>query len=116
MNRRELLRVALFSHVPVIGFAILWLWKSAAASISCVLGGLCITVPGSVLALTLLLTQLAGRPNPWVVFVGEFLKIIVACILFAVVAKLYADLFWPAMICGIIVGAGSNFILLFIRS
>lgn len=116
MSKCELLRFALLSHIAVVVIAAVWLLGGMAVGISCLLGGLCVTVPASVLAATLLLTQLAGRPSPWFVLAGEFLKIIVTCILFVVVAKLYPDLNWPAMICGIVVGAGSNFLLLFVRS
>ena len=46
---------------------------------------------------------------------GELLKIFVICVLFALTAKFYADLNWPAMLAGIIAGVFGQLISIFIK-
>ena len=49
------------------------------------------------------------------ILLGELLKIFVICVLFALTAKFFTDLNWPAMLAGIIAGVFGQMISIFIK-
>ena len=117
MNREELIRIVTWQYALVGIAAILFgILGGMHGCLSTLSGGLCVAVPNSLFALKLLMAQLSRRQlNPMSVLIGEFLKMIVTCMLFVLVAKLYVDLNWPAMIFGIVVAVCSHFVLLFVK-
>lgn len=117
MNREELIRIVVWQYAFVAIAAILSSFLGGMnGCLSAAAGGLCVAVPNSLFAMKLLLAQLSRRQmNPMGVLIGEFLKMIVTCALFVLVAKLYVGLNWPAMIFGIIVAVCSHFVLLFVK-
>jgi len=114
MNREILIRAILWQYALVgAGIVVTLLGFGANAAISCACGGLCVAVPNSMLALRLIVRQVAKVPgNPVGLLVGEFVKLGATCALFFVTAKYYPGLNWPAMIFGIIVAALSGLSLL----
>ncbi|MCF0252885.1 MAG: ATP synthase subunit I, partial [Duodenibacillus sp.] len=78
-------------------------------------GGACVAVPNTVYAFWLAAWQRSGRSkdHPAAVLGGEFLKMLVACIGFVLVAKFFAGVVWPAMISGIIAAVLSSLFLFF---
>ena len=52
---------------------------------------------------------------PALILLGELLKIFVICVLFALTAKFFTDLNWPAMLAGIIAGVFGQMISIFIK-
>lgn len=117
MNREELIRIVMWQYSLVGVAAVLSSFLGGMnGCLSALSGGLCVAVPNSLFAMKLLMAQLSRRQlNPMSVLIGEFLKMIATCMLFVLVAKLYVDLNWPAMIFGIIVAVCSHFVLLFVK-
>ena len=115
MNREELIRIVVWQYAFVCVVAtVAWLGWSLAAGLSALAGGLCVAVPNSIFALNLIISQMTRKPmRPSGVIVGEFLKMIVICCLFAAVAKFFSGLNWPAMLAGIIVAVFGQFGLIF---
>jgi ATP synthase protein I len=84
------------------------------AMFSTLLGGLCCVVPNALFALRLYANAQKGEgANPMAFFFGEFIKIALTVTLLSVVAWLYRDLNWLALIAGFIVALKSYIILLF---
>ena len=115
MNREELIRIVVWQYAFVcVVAAVAWLGWSLAAGLSALAGGLCVAVPNSIFALNLIISQMTRKPmRPSGVIVGEFLKMIVICCLFAAVAKFFSGLNWPAMLAGIIAAVFGQFGLIF---
>ena len=115
MNREELIRSVVWQFVFVfVAAAVVWLGWGVNAGLSAMAGGLCVAVPNSIFALNLIISQMTRKPmRPSGVIVGEFLKMIVICCLFAAVAKFFSGLNWPAMLAGIIVAVFGQFGLIF---
>ena len=81
---------------------------------SALLGGLCCVVPNALFALRLFSNAQKGEgANPMSFFIGEFIKIVLTVALLGVVAWLYRDLNWLALIFGFIVALKSYILLLF---
>ncbi len=84
------------------------------AMFSAVLGGLCCVVPNGLFALRLFANaQRLSAADPMTFFIGEFIKIALTITLLGLIAWLYRDLNWLALICGFIVALKSYIILLF---
>ncbi len=68
-------------------------------AISALLGGLSCAIPNALLAVNLTLCNLI-KPSlsPVILLVGEFIKIIATVVLVYLVAVLFKDLVWPALI------------------
>lgn len=117
MNQEELRRIVVWQYALVFLSALAAvLIAGKTAGVSALAGGLCVAVPNSLLALNLIIGLMLRRPiRPVVVIVGEFLKILVTCILFVLVAKFFSDLNWPAMIAGIVSAVCGQFALIFIK-
>jgi ATP synthase protein I len=98
----------------VIASVIAGLIGGMPALLSTLLGGLCCVVPNGLFALRLFANaKRAGGANPMSFFIGEFIKIALTVTLLGVVAWLYRDLNWLALIAGFIVALKSYIILLF---
>lgn len=117
MNQEELRRIVVCQYALVFIVSIgAFLIAGKVSGLSALAGGLCVAVPNSVLALNLMISLMQRKPmRPMVVIVGEFLKMIVTCILFVLVAKFFAELNWPAMLAGIISAVCGQFALIFIK-
>lgn len=115
MNREDLIRIVAWQYALVcVVAAVSWVFWGTVAGLSALGGGMCVAVPNSILALNLIIGQMMKRPmKPIGVIIGEFLKMIVICILFVVVAKFFSGLNWPAMLAGIIAAVFSQFVLIF---
>ncbi len=115
MNREELIRIVAWQYVFVcVVAAVAWLGWGMVAGLSALGGGMCVAVPNSIFALNLILTQMARKPvRPTGVIVGEFLKMIVICALFVLMAKFFPGLNWPAMLAGIVAAVFGQFALVF---
>lgn len=93
-------KIVLLQIFATLGAAILsFLLGGRAAAISALLGGLSCAMPNALLVLNLKLCNLV-KPSisAVVLLVGEFIKIIVTVVLLYLVAVLYKDLVWPALI------------------
>ena len=82
------------------------------AFLSALLGGLCCVVPNGLFAMRLLIGERTGTANPMTFFFGEFVKIGLTVVLLGMVAWLYRDLNWLALIAAFIVALKSYIILL----
>lgn len=117
MNREVLIRVVIWQFATVIVTALAaWIGFDAAAGLSAMAGGLCVVVPNALFALCLLRSFSKKKPMSAVMLpLGELLKIFVICVLFALTAKFYTELNWPAMIAGIFAGVFGQLIPFFIK-
>lgn len=117
MNQEELKRIVVWQFALVlIASFVAGLLAGKTAGLSALAGGLCVAVPNSLLALNLIVGLQMRKPmRPALVIVGEFLKILVTCVLFVLVAKFFADLNWPAMLAGIVSAICGQFALIFIK-
>ncbi len=117
MNREQLIRVVLWQLATVIVTALAaGIGFGSAAGWSALAGGMCVAVPNTVFALYLIRSLGREKPLPPIMVpLGELLKIFVICVLFALTAKFYADLNWPAMLAGIIAGVFGQLISIFIK-
>lgn len=111
MNQTELIRVVVCQYAFVLlascGGALI---SGMNAALSALVGGLCIALPNSFLAMTLVcLMSLKTAYSAYVVLVGEFTKMVVSVVLLFLVAKFYGDVLWPAVLLGIIAAIASNF-------
>lgn len=81
------------------------------AAISALLGGFSCAIPNGIFAVNLMVCNIV-KPSlsPAMFLVGEFIKIIVTVVLLYLVAVLYKDLVWPAMIPTIIVVLNCSFL------
>ena len=106
MNREELVRVVLWQFAAIVVTALVsWIGFGSGAGLSAMFGGLCVAVPNAMFALYLLRSLGSKKPvAPALILLGELLKIFVICVLFALTAKFFTDLNWPAMLAGIIAG------------
>jgi ATP synthase protein I len=110
MFRLVLLQLATTVVVSVIA----GLLGGLPALLSALLGGLCCVVPNGLFALRLFANaQKPGAANPMSFFIGEFIKIALTVALLGVIAWLYRDLNWLALIAGFVVALKSYIILLF---
>jgi ATP synthase protein I len=110
MFRVVLLQLA----ATVIASGIAGLIGGVHALVSALFGGLCCVVPNGLFALRLFISaQKPGAANPMTFFIGEFIKIALTIALLGVVAWLYRDLNWLALIAAFIVALKSYIILLF---
>lgn len=116
MNQKILVRVAALQFVfVVIAAFVAWLISGSEAAVSAACGGLCVAIPNSLVVFTLVVGQSSGRSGAMTVLVCEFLKMACTCMLFVLVAKLYPELVWPAMIFGVIAAVCSQFALIFVK-
>ena len=131
MNREELVRVVLWQFAAIVVTALgSWIGFGSGAGLSAMFGGLCVAVPNAMFALYLLrslgpnamfalylLRSLGSKKPvaPALILLGELLKIFVICVLFALTAKFFTDLVWPAMLAGIIAGVFGQMISIFIK-
>ena len=113
MNREELVRVVLWQFAAIVVTALVsWI----GFGLSAMFGGLCVAVPNAMFALYLLRSLGSKKPvAPALILLGELLKIFVICVLFALTAKFFTDLNWPAMLAGIIAGVFGQMISIFIK-
>ena len=112
MNREELVRVVLWQFAAIVVTALVsWIGFGSGAGLSAMFGGLCVAVPNA------LLRSLGSKKPvaPALILLGELLKIFVICVLFALTAKFFTDLNWPAMLAGIIAGVFGQMISIFIK-
>ena len=88
------------------------------AAISAALGGLACVVPSALFAFRLAIeTRRPGGATVHGFFIGEFVKVVATLLLLFVVASLYRDLNWLALIVGFIAALKSYFLIfLFGRS
>ena len=106
MNREELVRVVLWQFAAIVVTALgSWIGFGSGAGLSAMFGGLC------------LLRSIGSKKPiaPALILLGELLKIFVICVLFALTAKFFTDLVWPAMLAGIIAGVFGQMISIFIK-
>lgn len=117
MNREELVRVVLWQFAAIVVTALgSWIGFGSGAGLSAMFGGLCVAVPNAMFALCLLRSIGSKKPiAPALILLGELLKIFVICVLFALTAKFFTDLVWPAMLAGIIAGVFGQMISIFIK-
>jgi ATP synthase protein I len=109
--------VSLQMMATVVAGMIAGLLGGWSAMFSAVLGGLCCVVPNGVMALRLFAgTQKPGGANPATFFIWEFVKIALTLALLVLVARVYHDLNWLALLVGFIVALKSYIILLFRHS
>ena len=115
MNREELVRVVLWQFAAIVVTALgSWIGFGSGAGLSAMFGGLCVAVPNAMFALCLL--RSIGSKKPIApALLGELLKIFVICVLFALTAKFFTDLVWPAMLAGIVAGVFGQMISIFIK-
>lgn len=93
-----------------------WLISGKAAALSAMLGGAACFVPNGLFALRLIISaQRPGGPGMATFFVGEFLKIGSTIALIALIAWVWKDVVWLAMIAAIIVALKSYLVALLIR-
>lgn len=114
MNRQELMRAILLQLVVLLTACVVAGFFGLVAALSCALGGLCVAIPNTVIALNLIFFMLSKKTVPamWLLL-AEFLKLIVTCLLLVVVAKSFPGLNWLALISGIGVTALSSLALIF---
>jgi ATP synthase protein I len=106
--------VSLQLMATVVAGAIAALLGGWPAMVSAVLGGACCVLPNALFALRLFsAAKKPGGANPLTFFAGEFIKIFVTIIALWLVATLYRDLNWLALMVGFIVALKSYIILLF---
>ena len=125
MNREELVRVVLWQFAAIVVTALgSWIGFGSGAGLSAMFGGLCVAVPNAMFALPLITSYFlinlrsigSKKPiAPALILLGELLKIFVICVLFALTAKFFTDLVWPAMLAGIIAGVFGQMISIFIK-
>lgn len=117
MNREELVRVVLWQFAAIVVTALVsWIGFGSGTGSSAMFGGLCVAVPNAMFALYLLRSLGSKKPvAPALILLGELLKIFVICVLFALTAKFFTDLNWPAMLAGIIAGVFGQMISIFIK-
>lgn len=117
MNREELIRVVFWQCATVVVTALVsWIGFGSTAGLSAAAGGFCVAVPNAVFALCLLRSLGSKKPMaPVLVPLGELLKIFVICVLFALTAKFFVDISWPAMFAGIFAGVFGQLISIFIK-
>ncbi len=117
MNREELIRIVVWQYACVSAVALVaWLVWGTTQCLSALAGGLCVAVPNSLFAFNLIIGQLSGKSvRPIGVIVGEFLKMIVICCLFAAVAKFFPGVNWPALLAGIVAAVFGQFALIFYK-
>lgn len=117
MNREELIRVVFWQFATVIVTALVtWIVFGSVPGLSAAAGGLCVAVPNAVFALCLIRSFGNKKPvAPILIPLGELLKIFVICVLFALTAKFFAELNWPAMFAGIFAGVFGQLISIFIK-
>jgi ATP synthase protein I len=109
--------VSLQMMATVVAGVIAGLLGGWSAMFSAVLGGLCCVVPNGVMALRLFAgTQKPGGANPATFFIWEFVNIALTLALLVLVARVYHDLNWLALLVGFIVALKSYIILLFRHS
>jgi ATP synthase protein I len=114
MNISMLRIVSLQVMATIVAGVIAALIAGWPAMFSAVFGGLCCVIPNALFALRLFVNaQRPGGANPISFMIGEFIKIALTVTLLGVVAWLYRDLNWLALICGFIVALKSYIILLF---
>lgn len=117
MNRDELIRVVFWQFTTVIVTALVtWIGFGSVAGLSAAAGGLCVAVPNAMFALCLIRSFGSKKPMPPVMIpLGELLKIFVICVLFALTAKFFSELNWPALFAGIFAGVFGQMISIFIK-
>ncbi len=117
MNREELIRVVFWQFATVIVTALVTgIVFGSVAGWSAAAGGMCVVVPNAVFALCLIRSFSSKKPvAPIMIPLGELLKIFVICVLFALTAKFFAELNWPAMFAGIFAGVFGQLISIFIK-
>jgi ATP synthase protein I len=109
--------VSLQMMATVVAGVIAGLLGGWSAMFSAVLGGLCCVVPNGVMAMRLFASaQQPGGANPATFFIWEFVKIALTLALLVLVARVYHDLNWLALLGGFIVALKSYIILLFRHS
>jgi ATP synthase protein I len=109
--------VSLQMMATVVAGVIAGLLGGWSAMFSAGLGGLCCVVPNGVMAVRLFASaQKPGGANPATFFIWEFVKIALTLALLVLVARVYHDLNWPALLGGFIVALKSYIILLFRHS
>lgn len=102
------------ASVVVAVFA--WLVAGRDAAVSALLGGAACFVPNGLFALRLAVAaQRPGGTNVATFFVGEFLKIGSTIALLALIAWVWKDVVWLAMIVAVIAALKSYLIALFFR-
>ena len=93
-----------------------WLVAGGAAAVSALLGGAACFVPNGLFALRLAVAaKRPGGTNVATFFVGEFLKIGSTIALIALIAWVWKDVVWLAMIVAVIAALKSYLIALFFR-
>lgn len=114
MNRQELVRAILWQLIVLLVACVVASFFGLVAVLSCALGGLCVAIPNTVIALNLIFFMLSKRAVPalWLLM-AEILKLVVTCLLLVVVAKSFPGLNWLALISGIGVTALSSLALIF---
>ncbi len=114
MNISMLRIVSLQVMATIFAGALAAMFGGLPAMLSAVFGGLCCVIPNALFALRLFANaQKPGGANPMTFMIGEFIKIALTVTLLGVVAWLYRDLNWLALIGGFIVALKSYIILLF---
>jgi ATP synthase protein I len=109
--------VSLQMMATVVAGVIAGLLGGWSAMLSAVLGGLCCVVPNGVMAVRLFAgARKPGGANPATFFIWEFVKIALTLALLVIIARVYHDLNWPALLGGFIVALKSYIILLFRHS
>ena len=83
-------------------------------SVSAAIGGMAVLVPNFLFALKLMTTSAsrAGVATAATFIIYEFLKLALTLVLLAIAIGLYADLGWPAMLCGMVITLQVNFLAL----
>lgn len=117
MNREELIRVVFWQFATVVVVALAaWIGFYSNAGLSAMAGGFAVAVPNAMFALVLLRSLGKKKPTaPALILLGELLKIFVICVLFALTAKFFTELNWPAMLVGIIAGVLGQMVSIFIK-
>ena len=114
MNREILFRAVLSQWLVVVVLSLALLaTTSGASAMSAFLGGACVAVPYTLLAMTMAV----GRGLPaWFVLVGEVLKVLSTFALLVLVARLCVGLSWPALLAGVIAAVVGSFALLLFKN
>lgn len=80
------------------------------------LGGAAVVLPNLLFALSLWAAAQSGRASVAGFLVGEFIKVTVTLALLVIVAGVYRDLNWLALLAGLLVALKANLFVILIKA
>lgn len=92
-----------------------WFWAGQHGAVSAGLGGAAVVIPNLLFALSLWAAARSGRASVAGFFVGELIKVAATLALLVIVAGVYRDLHWLALLAGLIVALKVNLFVILIK-